>query len=109
MSIQLVCLRCHRAILRVNELPARDLPPPVKEVGLIMDHREHMKAFESRGKGEGCTTCHARVVHGTPIKGYPIVIPRGHAKLDDQPHTAKTFLRIQTLEDLDEADCMRLS
>lgn len=81
-----VCLGCHRAILRVNELPARDLPAPVKEVGLIMDHREHMKAFEQRGKGEGCTTCHSRVVHGAPIKNYPIVIPRGHVQLDDQPH-----------------------
>ncbi len=81
-----VCLGCHRAILRVNELPARDLPAPVKEVGLIMDHREHMKVFDQRGKGEGCTTCHSRVVHGTPIKNYPIVIPRGHVQLDDQPH-----------------------
>ena len=81
-----VCLGCHRAILRVNELPARDLPSPVKDVGLIMDHREHMKAFEQRGQGEGCTTCHSRVVHGTPIKNYPIVIPRGHVQLDDQPH-----------------------
>ncbi len=81
-----VCLGCHRAILRVNELPARDLPAPVKEVGLIMDHRKHMKAFDQRGKGEGCTTCHSRVVHGTSIKNYPIVIPRGHVKLDDQPH-----------------------
>ncbi|MGD9851386.1 MAG: cytochrome c3 family protein [Nitrospirales bacterium] len=81
-----VCISCHRAILRVSEVSSRDLPPPVKDVGLIMDHREHMEAFEKRGKGEGCTTCHARVVHGQPIKGYPIVIPRGHVKLDDQPH-----------------------
>lgn len=81
-----VCLNCHRAILRVTEVSTRDLPPPVKEVGLIMDHREHMEAFEERGRGEGCTTCHSRVVHGQPIKGYPIVIPRGHVKLDDQPH-----------------------
>lgn len=81
-----VCLGCHRAILRVTEVSTRDLPSPVKDVGLIMDHREHMEAFEKRGNGEGCTTCHARVVHGQPIKGYPIVIPRGHAKLDDEPH-----------------------
>ena len=81
-----VCLGCHRAILRVTEVSSRDLPSPVKEVGLIMDHREHMAAFEKRGQGEGCTTCHSRVVHGTPIKGYPIVIPRGHVKLDDQAH-----------------------
>ena len=101
-----VCLSCHRAILRVNELPARDLPPPVKEVGLIMDHREHMKAFEARGEGEGCTTCHSRVVHGTPIKGYPIVIPRGHAKLDDQPHTPDLPADSQ-LWKTSMADCMR--
>ena len=82
-----VCLGCHRAILRVTEVSSRDLPAPVKEVGLIMNHRKHMKAFDMRGQGEGCTTCHSRVVHGAPIKNYPIVIPRGHAKLDDQPHT----------------------
>ena len=81
-----VCISCHRAILRVTEVSSRDLPSPVKEVGLIMNHREHMEAFAKRGKGEGCTTCHSRVVHGVPIKGYPIVIPRGHVKLDDQPH-----------------------
>ena len=81
-----VCLSCHRAILRVSEVSTRDLPPRVAEVGLIMSHRKHMEAFGKRGQGEGCTTCHARVVHGTPIKGYNIVVPRGHAKLDDQPH-----------------------
>ena len=81
-----VCIDCHRAVLRVSEVSTRDLPAPVKDVGLIMSHRQHMKAFEQRGKGEGCTTCHSRITHGTPIKGYPIVIPRGHVKLDDQPH-----------------------
>jgi len=101
-----VCLGCHRAILRVAEVSSRDLPSPVKEVGLIMDHREHMAAFEKRGQGEGCTTCHSRVVHGTPIKGYPIVIPRGHVKLDDQPHLPDlppdSMLWKTTM-----ADCMR--
>ena len=101
-----VCLGCHRAILRVTEVSTRDLPAPVKEVGLIMDHREHMEAFNKRGKGEGCTTCHSRVVHGTPIKNYPIVIPRGHAKLDDQPHKPNlppdSILWKTTM-----ADCMR--
>ncbi|GJL52445.1 MAG: hypothetical protein NPIRA01_36720 [Nitrospirales bacterium] len=81
-----VCLSCHRAILRVSEVATRDLPKRVKDVGLIMSHRQHMEAFEQRGQGEGCTTCHARVVHGTPIKGYDMVIPRGHVDLDDQPH-----------------------
>lgn len=81
-----VCLGCHRAILRVSEVSTRDLPAPVNEIGLIMNHRTHMEAFAKRGMGEGCTTCHARVVHGAPVKGYPIVIPRGHVKLDSAPH-----------------------
>ena len=81
-----VCLSCHQAILRVSEVAVRDLPPPVKEVGLVMSHRKHMEAFGKRGKGEGCTTCHSQVVHGKPIKGYPIVLPRGHVKADDHPY-----------------------
>jgi len=101
-----VCLGCHRAILRVTEVSTRDLPPPVKEVGLIMDHREHMEAFEKRGKGEGCTTCHSRVVHGRPIKGYPIVIPRGHVKLDEQPHEPD-LPPDSKLYDITMADCLR--
>ena len=101
-----VCIRCHRAILRVTEVSIRDLPKPVKEVGLIMNHREHMKAFEKRGKGEGCTTCHGRVVHGAPIKGYPIVIPRGHVKLDDQTHEPD-LPKDSVLWKSDMADCLR--
>lgn len=101
-----VCLSCHRAILRVTEVSTRDLPPPVKEVGLIMDHREHMEAFEKRGKGEGCTTCHSRVVHGQPIKGYPIVIPRGHVKLDEQPYEPD-LPPDSKLYDITMADCLR--
>lgn len=81
-----VCVRCHRAILRVSEVSSRDLPAPVNAIGLVMSHRKHMEAFGQRGRGEGCTTCHARVVHGTPVKGYPIVIPRGHVTLDMKPH-----------------------
>lgn len=81
-----VCVSCHRAILRVNEIPERDLPEPVKKVGLVMSHRKHMEAFAKRGQGEGCTTCHGRVVHEKPIKGYPIVIPRGHVQEDSQRH-----------------------
>ena len=81
-----LCLSCHRAILRVSEVSTRDLPKPVKDIGLIMSHRKHIEAFQKRGEGEGCTTCHARVVHGKPVKGYPIVIPRGHVKLDMQPY-----------------------
>jgi hypothetical protein len=101
-----VCISCHRAILRVTEVSVRDLPSPVKEVGLIMNHRKHMEAFEKRGKGEGCTTCHGRVVHGAPIKGYPILIPRGHAKLDEQPHEPD-HPKGSVLWKADMADCLR--
>lgn len=80
-----VCLGCHRHILRVSEVAPRDLPPPVKEVGLVMSHRNHMEAFNVRGQEEGCTTCHSGVVHDPPIKGYPIVIPRGHVSADNKP------------------------
>lgn len=84
-----VCIGCHRAILRVSEVAARDLPQPVKDVGLVMSHRKHMEAFAKRGKGEGCTTCHARIVHDKPIKGYPIVIPRGHVAVDGKPYASE--------------------
>lgn len=80
-----VCLNCHRHILRVSEVAVRDLPPPVKNVGLVMSHGKHMQAFAERNKGEGCTTCHAGVVHDRPVKGYPIVIPRGHVSADEKP------------------------
>ncbi len=80
-----VCLSCHRGILRVSEVALRDLPPPVKDVGLVMSHRKHMEAFDVRAEGEGCTTCHSGIVHDVPIKGYPIVIPRGHVSTDSQP------------------------
>lgn len=101
-----ICIGCHRAILRVSEVAVRDLPPPVKDVGLVMSHRGHMEAFAEREKGEGCTTCHTRVVHGQPIKGYPIVIPRGHVSADDKPyypeHPEGSRLRVEAL-----ADCYR--
>jgi hypothetical protein len=101
-----VCLGCHREILRVSEVAPRDLPPPVKDVGLVMSHRKHMEAFVKRGRGEGCTTCHARVVHEQPIKGYPIVIPRGHVAVDtkayEPEHPEGSKLRASSL-----ADCFR--
>ena len=101
-----VCISCHRAILRVSEVSTRDLPERVKDVGLIMSHRKHMKAFADRGKGEGCTTCHARVVHGTPIKGYDIVVPRGHVNLDDRLHEPK-YPKDSKLYQSAMADCVR--
>ncbi len=98
-----VCIGCHRAILRVSEVATRDLPPPVKDVGLVMGHRKHMEAFAKRGQGEGCTTCHARVVHEQPIKGYPVVIPRGHVAVDEKPyypdHPEGTKLRMSAMND----------
>lgn len=98
-----VCLGCHRHILRVSETAPRDLPSPVKEVGLIMGHRQHMEAFRVRGLSEGCTTCHAGVVHDGPIKGYPVVIPRGHVSADHQPwypaHPEGSYLRARALND----------
>ena len=101
-----VCISCHRAVLRVSEVSTRDLPGRVSDVGLIMSHRKHMDAFMKNGNGEGCTTCHARVVHGTPIKGYDIVIPRGHVGLDDQRHEPD-FPKGSKLWDSSLADCAR--
>lgn len=98
-----VCLGCHRHILRVSEVAPRDLPSPVKEVGLIIAHRKHMDAFEARGQGEGCTTCHSGVVHDQPIKGYPIVVPRGHVSADSKPwypdYPKGSYLRMRALND----------
>ena len=101
-----VCLSCHQAILRISEIAVRDLPPPVKDVGLVMSHRKHIEAFDKRGKGEGCTTCHSRIVHDQPIKGYPVVIPRGHVSVDNRSyepnHPPGTKLHGAAL-----ADCFR--
>jgi cytochrome c nitrite reductase small subunit len=98
-----LCLSCHRNILRVSEIAPRDLPLPVKEVGLVMSHRKHMEAFESGQLGEGCLTCHAGVVHDRPIKGYPIVIPRGHVSADSKPwfpdHPEGSSLQTRALND----------
>jgi cytochrome c nitrite reductase small subunit len=98
-----ICLGCHRHILRVSEVAPRDLPSPVKEVGLVIGHRKHMEAFEARGQGEGCTTCHSGVVHDQPIKGYPIVVPRGHVSADSKPwypdYPEGSYLRMRALND----------
>jgi cytochrome c nitrite reductase small subunit len=98
-----ICLNCHQHILRTSEVAPRDLPLPVKEVGLIMSHRKHMEAFGVRGQDEGCTTCHAGVVHDQPIKDYPIIIPRGHVSADNRPwypeHPEGSYLRARALKD----------
>ncbi|NKB82692.1 MAG: cytochrome C [Nitrospirales bacterium] len=100
-----VCLGCHRAILRISEVAVQDLPAPVNNLGLVMSHRQHMEAFADRRKDEGCTTCHARVVHGSLIKGYPIVLPRGHVQLDTQPYPP-TAPEGSKLWDAAMADCL---
>lgn len=98
-----LCFDCHQHVLRTSEVAPRDLPAPVKDVGLVMSHRKHMEAFGVRGQGEGCTTCHAGVVHDQPIKGYPIVVPRGHVSADIKPwnpeYSEGSHLRTRALND----------
>ncbi|TLY29119.1 MAG: cytochrome C, partial [Nitrospirae bacterium] len=102
-----VCLSCHRNMLRISEIAERDLPGPLKKAGLIMAHRKHMEAFQKRGKGEGCTTCHATVVHAKPYKGYKIVIPRGHIRLDEIPKAEQASIEASMVKAHREADCFR--
>src|SRR5438128_2086888 len=102
-----VCLSCHRNMLRISEIAERDLPGPLKKAGLIMAHRKHMEAFQKRGKGEGCTTCHATVVHAKPYKGYKIVIPRGHIRLDEIPKAEQASIETSMVTAHREADCFR--
>ncbi|MEE8494641.1 MAG: cytochrome c3 family protein, partial [Nitrospirales bacterium] len=64
------------------------------------------EAFAKRGKGEGCTTCHSQVVHGQPIKGYPVVIPRGHVEADSNPHYPD-YPEGSRLREAALADCFR--
>ena len=102
-----VCLSCHQNMLRISELATRDLPGPLKKAGLIMEHRKHMEAFSKRGKGEGCTTCHATVVHSRPYKDYPIVVPRGHIKLDELQKAEREALEASMVKAHRSADCFR--
>jgi len=59
--------------------------------------------FEHEAVREGCTTCHAGVVHDHPIKGYPIVVPRGHVSADTKTwnpdYPEGSYLRARALED----------
>src|SRR2546426_662965 len=102
-----ICLSCHRNMLRISEIAERDLPGPLKKAGLIMEHRKHMEAFQKRGKGEGCTTCHATVVHAKPYKGYKIVIPRGHIKMDELPKAEQVAIEAAMVKAHREGDCFR--
>jgi len=94
-------------MLRISELATRDLSGPLKKAGLIMEHRKHMEAFNKRGKGEGCTTCHATVVHSQPYKGYSIVVPRGHIKIDELPKAEREALDVSMVKAHRTADCFR--
>ena len=102
-----VCLSCHRNMLRISELATRDLSGPLKKAGLIMEHRKHMEAFNKRGKGEGCTTCHATVVHSQPYKGYSSVVPRGHINLDELPKAEREALDASMVKAHRTTDCFR--
>jgi cytochrome c nitrite reductase small subunit len=102
-----ICLSCHQNMLRISELATRDLPGPLKKAGLIMEHRKHMEAFKKRQKGEGCTACHATVVHSTPYKGYPIVVPRGHIKMDELPEAEARALEASMVKAHRGSDCFR--
>jgi len=102
-----VCLACHANMLRISELATRDLPEPLKKAGLIMEHRKHMEAFKKRDKGEGCATCHSTVVHSRPYKGYPIVVPRGHIKMDDLPKAERETLEASMVKAHRSNDCFQ--
>lgn len=73
-----ICIKCHREIMRISEIPKRDLPDRLNKVGLIMEHKKHLEALKDqqfKQEGKGCTVCHARIVHGAGFKGYPIIVP----------------------------------
>ncbi len=102
-----VCLDCHHNMLRISEIVSRDLPQALKKPGIIMEHRKHMEAFEKRGKGEGCTTCHSTVVHSKPYKGYGIVVPRGHIKMDELPKADQAAIESSMVKAYRGDDCFR--
>ncbi len=102
-----VCLSCHQNMLRISEIAQRDLPEPLKKPGLKMAHRKHMEAFKKRWPEEGCTTCHATVVHAKPYKGYPIVVPRGHIKMDEIPKAEQATIEAAMVKAHRTLDCFR--
>lgn len=52
------CLGCHSAISEINGIAKKDLPESLKNIGLNMGHRAHMKS------GVKCSTCHQADAHG---------------------------------------------
>ena len=78
------CLSYHRNILRMSEVAPRDLPPPVNDVGLVISHLNISKRLRSAAKGRAVRRTISGVVHERPIKGYPIVMPRGHLSADNK-------------------------
>jgi len=49
------CQYCHQAAVNRKEMWVKDIPPGLKEIGLIMDHRKHLTASK-----DTCARCHER-------------------------------------------------
>jgi Outer membrane cytochrome MtrC/MtrF-like, domains II/IV len=49
------CQYCHLAAIYRKEVYLRDLPPGLKKIGLVMDHRKHVLA-----RDDTCAKCHER-------------------------------------------------
>lgn len=49
------CQYCHLAAIYRKEVYLRDLPPSLKKIGLVMDHRKHVLA-----RDDTCAKCHER-------------------------------------------------
>ena len=49
------CNYCHQAAVMRQAVYLRDLPPELKKIGLVMDHRKHVVAREGT-----CAKCHER-------------------------------------------------
>jgi len=49
------CQYCHQASVNRKEMYVKDIPPGLKEIGLIMDHRKHLTASK-----DTCARCHER-------------------------------------------------
>ena len=54
------CQYCHQAAMYRREVWPKDLPPGLKEIGLVMDHRKHVLA-----RDDTCAKCHERYKDNT--------------------------------------------
>jgi hypothetical protein len=96
-----VCLSCHQHILRMSEVAPRDLPPPVKDVGLVMSHRKHMEAFGARNQGEGCTSylagmCLPTISHGIPSIRKALISAPERSTIASGAMTARANIRAES-------------